>query len=65
LQTAARYKYVIDVSALFCLLMLAADIYAQVDGNEWLSRFKCLTNSGSLIFKATTYPERCVPFSLF
>jgi hypothetical protein len=45
--------------------MLAADIYAQVDGNEWLSRFKRLTNSGSLIFKATTYPERCVPFSLF
>jgi hypothetical protein len=27
LKTAARYKYVIDVSALFCSLMLAADAY--------------------------------------
>ncbi|KAJ7710082.1 hypothetical protein B0H14DRAFT_3641407 [Mycena olivaceomarginata] len=29
----------------------------DVDGNKWLSRFKRLTNSGSLIFKATTYLE--------
>ncbi|KAJ7171152.1 glycosyl transferase family 90-domain-containing protein [Mycena filopes] len=40
LQTAARYRYVLDV-----------------DGNGWSSRFKRLMNSGSLIFKATTYPE--------
>ncbi|KAJ7035198.1 glycosyl transferase family 90-domain-containing protein [Mycena alexandri] len=40
LQTAARYKYVLDV-----------------DGNGWSSRFKRLMNSGSLIFKASTYPE--------
>ncbi|KAJ7347923.1 glycosyl transferase family 90-domain-containing protein [Mycena albidolilacea] len=29
----------------------------DVDGNGWSSRFKRLMNSGSLIFKATTYPE--------
>ncbi|KAJ7721119.1 glycosyl transferase family 90-domain-containing protein [Mycena metata] len=40
LQTAARYKYVLDV-----------------DGNGWSSRFKRLMNSGSLIFKASAYPE--------
>ncbi|KAJ7080641.1 glycosyl transferase family 90-domain-containing protein [Mycena belliarum] len=40
LQTAGRYKYVLDV-----------------DGNGWSSRFKRLMNSGSLIFKATAYPE--------
>ncbi|KAJ7769164.1 glycosyl transferase family 90-domain-containing protein [Mycena maculata] len=29
----------------------------DVDGNGWSSRFKRLMNSGSLIFKATGYPE--------
>ncbi|KAF7328025.1 SPX domain-containing protein [Mycena kentingensis (nom. inval.)] len=29
----------------------------DVDGNGWSSRFKRLMNSGSLILKATTYPE--------
>ncbi|KAF8217988.1 glycosyl transferase family 90-domain-containing protein [Mycena galopus ATCC 62051] len=29
----------------------------DVDGHGWSSRFKRLMNSGSLIFKATTYPE--------
>ncbi|KAJ6555186.1 glycosyl transferase family 90-domain-containing protein [Mycena vulgaris] len=29
----------------------------DVDGNGWSSRFKRLMNSGSLIFKATAYPE--------
>ncbi|KAJ7474735.1 glycosyltransferase family 90 protein [Mycena latifolia] len=37
----------------------------DVDGNGWSSRFKRLMNAGSLIFKATAYPEWCVsPFLL-
>lgn len=63
-------KYVIGVSArralctftpfLLCSSMIKADA-TQVDGNGWSSRFKRLMNSGSLIFKATTYPEWYVP----
>ncbi|KAJ7178854.1 glycosyl transferase family 90-domain-containing protein [Mycena crocata] len=38
----------------------------DVDGNGWSSRFKRLMNSGSLIFKASAYPEwftdRLVPW---
>jgi hypothetical protein len=61
---AARYKYIIDVSAEFSSFadrsLLMRVPYLQVDGNGWSSRFKRLITSGSLIFKATTYPEWCV-----
>lgn len=35
--------------------------FVDVDGNGWSSRFKRLITTNSLVFKATAYPEWCVP----
>ena len=55
-KEAGNYKYIIDVSGLFCPFQINIDDI-KVDGNGWSGRFKRLMTSNSLIFKSTIYPE--------